>query len=228
MRRVTWLGDVAANDAQYYREKGIDSFYIQNCWIDRFPDGEIPDLAEFPIRIAASIGKLSGTANQHGFEILVNHLLPELRKQMAGRTFELHLYGAQEPRPEIARLLEQPEIIRRGFVQDIDAELQTRHAFLCVNNASAYNVGHTRYLHAWSLKCCVVAYRAASRAMPEIQDGVSALLGETHAEVANRLVQAVTDPVLRKKIGLGGYATFRRSFTADKVAASIRRRLLEQ
>lgn len=227
MRRVEWLGDVAANDALYYQNKGIrNAFYIQNCWIDRFPDWEVADIPDSTIRIAASIGKLSATANQHGFEIIANHLLPELRKQMAGRAFELHIYGAHEPRKDIARLLEQPEIVRRGFVDDIDKELHTKHAFLCANNVSAYNVGHTRYLHAWSLKCCVVAYSAASLAMPEIQDGVSALLGDTHADVARRLVEAATNAELRRKIGRGGYDTFRRYFTADKVAASIRDHLL--
>jgi hypothetical protein len=226
IRRYEILGDVAANDAEYYQRTGHpNAFYIQNLWPDRFG----PRWAEMrrqlepagSRKIIANIGKLSGTANTIGLEYLGREILPALRQALAGEPFELHILGALEPHPQVARLLEQPEFRRRGFVKDIDAELLSAPVFLCVNNGTHFNVGHTRYLHAWSLGCCVVAHRNASLAMPEIADGHNALLGGDPAEIAALVARALAEPELRARIGQNGYQTLTTAFKAARVVDTI-------
>jgi hypothetical protein len=224
MRKWQAVPNVAANDAEYYRRKGhANSFYLQNVWIDRGlapPTGAHPT-ADGPVRIAASVGQLGGTANTFGFEYLLDQLLPELRRTFDGLPFELHVFGSGEPNPAVAALFDAPEVIRRGFVDDIDAELAACSSFLCVNNATEYNVGHTRYLHAWSLKCCVVAHANVRFAMPELKHGQNALLGASATEIAEHLLLVASDSSVRETIAHTGYATFLRHFTAKPVAAKL-------
>jgi Glycosyl transferases group 1 len=108
----------------------------------------------------------------------------------------------------------------RGFVDDIDGEMMTAPVFLCLNNASRFKVGHTRYLHAWSLGCCVIAHRDAALSMPEMVSGENCLLGGSPAEIADMVAQA-RDVRLRRRLGEAGYATFVEKFTARPVVEQI-------
>jgi hypothetical protein len=228
MRRYDYLGDVAANDASYYRRHGHpNAFYVRNIWIDRVGtawrskrERERTD----PLVIVGNLGKLAATANTHGLEILARDVLPELRRVLAGN-FEIHVFGAGAPHPAIARLLEAPEIRLRGFVDDIDGELMTAPIFLCLNNASRFKVGHTRYLHAWSVGCCVVAHRDAALSMPEMVSGENCLLGGSVSELAEQVASAAADPHLRRRLGEAGYATFVDRFTARPVVDEILSRI---
>jgi hypothetical protein len=229
MRRYDYLGDVAANDASYYRRHGHpNAFYVRNIWIDRVGtewrskrERERTD----PLVIVGNLGKLAATANTHGLEILARDVLPELRRALAGRNFEIHVFGAGAPHPAIASLLAAPEIRLRGFVDDIDGELMTAPIFVCLNNASRFKVGHTRYLHAWSLGCCVVAHRDAALSMPEMVSRENCLLGDSVSELAEHVASAAADPHLRRRLGEAGYATFVDRFTARPVVDEILSRI---
>lgn len=231
MRSWDVIGNVAALDADYYRHAGHPrALYIQNVWIDRFGWAEVARRrkaaddarpADAPVQIVANLGKLSGTANTYGLIYLGEELLPELRRAFGARPFELHVYGSGEPHPLARAGLQQKEIRLRGFVDDIDGELMEKPIFLCVNNATAYNVGHTRYLHAFTLGCCVVASDRTGLAMPEIRHGENALLGKDAREIAARIVEAADDPALRARLGEAGYRTFENDFRAPVVTRRI-------
>ena len=229
MRRFDYLGDVAANDAAYYSNHGHpNAFYIRNLWIDRLGtrwrtqrERERTD----PFVIVGNLGQLGATANTHGLEILVRDVLPEMRRAMGCRKFEVHIFGAGVLHPAIAPFLHAPEIRLRGFVDDIDGELMTAPVFLCLNNASRYKVGHTRYLHAWSLGGCVVGHRDAALSMPEMVNGENCLLGGTAAEIAGMVASVAQDVRLRRRLNEAGYATFREKFTASPVVGQIFERI---
>ena len=225
MRHYDYLGDVAANDADYYRGRGHpNAFYVRNLWIDR-PGTRWRDRREAertdPFVIVGNVGKLGATANTQGLEILGRDVVPELRRAMAGRAFEVHIFGAGALHPAVAAALRAPEVRLRGFVDDIDLELTTAPVFLCLNNASHFKVGHTRYLHAWSLGCCVVAHRDVALSMPEMVSGENCLLGDSPAEIADMIAAAAGDGALRRRLGEAGYATFIEKFTARPVVDQI-------
>lgn len=231
IKKYELLGDVAVNDAQYYRKRGHqNAFYMQNVWIDRFGDSwiEKKKMAENDKTIiVGNIGKLGGTANTHGLELLGRDLLPAFRQAMKGREFEIHIFGSGNLHPAISKYFQAPEIRMRGFVDDIDQEILSAKVFLCMNNGSAYKVGHTRYLHAWSLGCCIVAHKDAALSMPEMVHGENVLLGGTSAEIAELIKTAIENTSLRAKIGQGGYNTFKGYFTAEKVVPKILRKIQE-
>lgn len=226
MRRFDWLGDVAANDAAFYRENGHpNAFYIQNLWIDRFGRGwrERREALEqsHPAPIIGNVGKLFGTANRYGLELLGREVLPELRAKTRPGEWIMRLLGGGDLPPALAPLLAGDDVQVAGFVPDIDEAILQSQVFLCTNNGSDYKVGHTRYLHAWTLGSCVVAHRDASLSMPEIRHGENALLGDDSSGVAERIREALSDKGLRLRLGENGYETYVREFSADRVARDI-------
>lgn len=230
MRRYEILGDVAANDAEYYARRGHpNAFYIQNVWIDRFGERwrERRRALEqaSPLVIIGNVGKLGGTANRYGLDYLGREVLPELRKRMAPGTFRIEILGSGELEPGIRAALEGPDVVFRGFVPDIDEAMLAAHVFLCTNNATPFKVGHTRYLHAWTLGSCVVAHRDVSLSMPEIRHEENALLGRDAGDIADLIVRAGQDQALRNRIGSAGWETYLTRFRAETVAGDIVERL---
>ena len=230
MRRYHLLGDVAKNDAEYYTASGHpNAFYIRHAWIDRVGEGwrERRDATEChdPLLIVGSVGRLEATGNRYGIEYLGRELLPALRRRMKPGSFRVEIFGAAKLHPRIAEHLQGPDVVVRGFVPDIDAAVLSAPVFLCTNNATPFKVGHTRYLLAWSLGACVVAHSDAALSMPEIVDGQTALLGDDAEGLADAIARAAADRALCRKIGEGGWETYRTLFRAESVAPDIVERL---
>ena len=227
MKNVNIIGNIAKNDALYYKNNGHkNSFYIQNTWFNKYSDKFIKKkIANFklnhPIKIAANLGKLNATANTFGLIYLFEKIVPELRKIFKDKKFELHLFGSEKPEDFIPHKYKYSEVIYRGFVDKIDEALMECPIFLCCNNATLYNVGHTRYLHAWTLGRCVIAHRNVRLAMPEIKHNKNALLGKNSKEIAQLIYKVSMEKTLLKKISIGGFNEFKREFNSDIVVDKI-------
>lgn len=232
MKKYDFLGNVAKNDANYYVKKGHhNSFYIQNIWIESrlnnyFSSQKINK--NTPVKIIANIGKLGGTANTYGLLYLGEEILPLLEAKLNGMNYEIHILGAGKPQDYVIKALNSPRVIWRGYVDDIDLEISNADVFLCVNNATRYKVGHTRYLHAWSLGAPVVAHVDASISMPEMEDGVNALLGDNPQGIVDNIYLMLVNSELRQKIALGGVDTFKKYFSAENVTEIILNKLLNK
>ena len=229
MMKVPMVGNVAANDAEYYRRKGHpNAFYIRNVWIDRFPHGSwraLRDATERDGIIIGNVGRVEGTGNTLALDLLGRRLLPILRRRLAGSDYRVRILGAGNMRCDTATFFHGGEVDLAGFVPDIDVAMLEAAVFLVLNNATHFKVGQTRFLHAWSLGGCVVAHKDAALSMPEIRHNENALLGESMAEIADLIALAMNDRVLRRRLGEAGYETFRSRFTANEVALSITERI---
>lgn len=223
MKAYEWLGNVAENDAKYYEANGHpNAFYIQNMWMPAQVGVRPACDPRRPVKIVGSIGKVNGTANTLGLEYLGKEVMPALDRALGGRPYEVHIFGAGTVHPiSKAALSGHPKVIWRGFVDDIDAEMRESDAFLCVNNATAYKVGHTRYLHAWSLGVPVVGHADAALSMPEMKHEKNSLLGRSSDEIAESVQRIVNDEVIRERIVSGGYQTFTDIFGAKHVVGKI-------
>lgn len=222
--RSTWIGCVSAPNADYYSRHGHPrAFYVQNMWPQLAQQAEAPEPAEN--RIVGNLGGQYATGNTFGARLLAREVLPALDR-LLGEDYTVHLYGAGRFAEPVARELEHPRVVNRGFVDDIDAELQSAKVFLLCNNSNPdFVVGHTRILHAWSVGSCLVAHTNMARAMPEIVHGENALLGSTGAELAGHVAAACEDAELRHAIVEGGRKTWEGDFRPEIVVERIVRRI---
>lgn len=215
------VADVAANDAHHYAQQGITAVYLQNMWPMTPPfDWEIKrDKLESanPGKIIGSVGNMSATGNSLGFIALGQEVLPALKRKLSNVPFEIHIFGGREPKAFLKPLLNDPHIKIRGFVDDLDGEILSAPIFLISNNHHTFKVGHTRFLHAWSLGACVVAFADCREAMPEIEHNRNALLGNTAEEIASLVTQALADRTLRRRIAKGGIETLQTIFSPKRV-----------
>jgi len=222
--RSTWIGCASAPNADYYTQKGHPrAFYLQNMWPELV--GERRKIEPSGNLIAGNLGGQYATGNTFGGWLLATEVLPALDR-LLGDDYEVQLFGAGIFSEPVAHALEHPRVRNRGFVDDIDAELQATKVFLLCNNGNPdFVVGHTRILHAWSLGSCLVAHVNMARAMPEIVHGENALLGSTGEELAEHVVAACRDETLRRRIIAGGRRTWEREFRPEVVVERIVRRV---
>ncbi len=224
------VGNICAFHATLYREQGHPhSYYIPNMWPDT-PHAawrEEREAAErtSSLKMLGTLGDAVATGNTYGLYYMGKEILPRLDRRL-GNTFEVHLYGKGEPYPLVARALEHPSVRRRGWVQDLDAEILSCKVFLMMNNTGTYKGSHTRFFHAWSLGSCVVAHKINAQAIPEIRHMENALLGETPEEITELIVMALRDERLRRRIGEGGRQTYEASFKPAVVVPHLLERLL--
>lgn len=226
LNKYDFIGDVALNDVLFYRNKGLDNaFYVRNMWYDRFGESvwQIKEEKESAENIIiGNVGKLDATANTFGLEILGREIVPLLQEKLGKNKFKINILGAREPVSYIKNLLTRyEEITFSGFVDDIDTEIQKAKVFLVTNNGSSYKVGHTRYLHAWSLGTCVVAHADVTLSMPEIINGYNALLGKDSEEIVDLIIKALDNKEVRFMIARNGYKTFRQFYIADVIVPEI-------
>lgn len=216
--------EVTANnaliDATYYTQMGHPrSLYLQNMWPDA-PGGPVfggRPIADGMHRICASVGNLAATGNTFGLHYLGKELAPRLEARLGRERLLIEVFGGGTARPAVAKYLQHPCIRLRGWVDDLNAQIVAAPIFLVLTNCYGFNVGNTRILLAWSLGVCVIAHTSSALSMPELVHGESALLGDTPAEIADLVVQALTDPGLRERIGRGGYEAFQKHYRSETV-----------
>jgi len=221
---LSGMMNVAKNDAAFYTDTSqVNAKYIRNIWSITHTFEELEARREQlksddVLRIVGNVGLLSATGNSLGILKISTEIIPELRKQLGGSRFEIHLFGAGKLHKNVMSAICSPELIVRGFVDDLDSEILASDIFLVANNwHSLFQVGNTRFLHAWSLGACCVSFRGSSKAMPELVDGENILLGDSAQEVVAKILKVYSERSLMKRIRFRGFETVRTLFAPELV-----------
>lgn len=225
MRKYDLLGEVAANDVDYYRDNGIpDAFYVRIPYADRCPPNWIAMRDELEgkagRRIVANIGSQRSTGNVLALHYLADEILTRLDQRLNGN-YEVHLYGGGQMPADLARKLDRRTVINVGFVDDVDRALMAAPVFLCLNNATQYKVNQSRYMHIWSLGGCIVSHSDAALSLPEMTNGENALLGKDPNEIVEQIARVLEDKALRRRIGAAGRKMFLSQFTGSAVSLDL-------
>lgn len=225
-RRLTAVSNICALDAKEYKNKGISCEYISNTWPDAFGnDWHDKRMKEKSKRdkfgILGNLGKFAATGNFFGLRYLGEKVMPHLNEKLNDVEWELNLCGPGKLPENLNFLLKFKNMNFRGFVSDPDAEILANPVFLILNNAGKHTGGYTRIVYAFSSGACLIAHRKLMESMPEVKHGVNALLGETGEEIADLVVQAVTDRNLRERLGVGARKTFEQEYHPKVVAKKL-------
>lgn len=211
-------------DSEYYSKKGVNSSYLQNIWKPKYSLKTVEKLRKInseQIKVIANVGLLSGTANNFGLNFLVKKVLPKMQNKGILGEFDFFIFGAGKTNNKILRKLLEFRVNVSGFVKNIDAEMLKAKIFLCCNNFGKYNVGHTRFLHAWSMGMCVITSKNIRLTMPEFEDGKNCLLASNSDHLVDLISYASKNKNLMKKIGKNGYKTLEKKFSPKLVVNKI-------
>ncbi|MEK7137038.1 MAG: glycosyltransferase, partial [Patescibacteria group bacterium] len=227
MQGVDAIANITARNSDFYRAHGhARSFYVGNTWVDSGAPVAM-ERKSGPIKIIGHVGYLDRTGSTYGLRYLLRDVMPHLRRAMGDRPFEVHIIGGGEPFPEIESLLHQPNIIRHGFVADLEQELQSADLFCLLNNAGPLRAANTRHLVAWASGLCLVAHEGSREAIPELEHLQNAVLLSGPKEAGKLLVRAATDSALNTVLRRSGRETYERCFTPAIVGGKLERLLVE-
>ena len=105
-------------------------------------------------------------------------------------------------------------------VEVLEKELIESDAMLLLNNAgpSKAAFAFTRHFVGWSMGVCLIAHSNSKNAIPEIEHGKNALLGETDKDIAAFIAQVTANRALNESLRRGGRETYEMNFTPWLVA----------
>lgn len=229
MKNADLIANVTMCNAQYYKAHNHPrSVYIRNTWIDPGNRLAQKNMASGTqrlarkhrkIKIIGHVGSLDRTGTTYGLQCLAS-LMPALEKELKDVDYDIHVIGGGTPAPGVSNMLRHPRIVMRGFVKDLDHELNTSDIMLLLNNSGPYQAAFTRHLVAWSSGLCLVVHNNSRNAIPEIVHGENSLTGSTPDELAKSVKLALT-PECNRSIREGGRKLFLDLFTPKRIARSI-------
>jgi glycosyltransferase involved in cell wall biosynthesis len=145
------------------------------------------------------IGQTQGVATFWGIRFMaeeVMRLFDDIHKRMP---FELHVIGGGKIPEPLAKMIAQPYVKIRGYVDDIAGEFLSSDVFFV---PTPITLGfRTRIAEAYSYGCCVVAHRANAAGMPEMESGVNCLLGSDATSLAEGVRVCLADRQLANRLG---------------------------
>jgi hypothetical protein len=224
MKGVDLIANVTASNADFYRKHGhSSSVYVRNTWPDRGrPNWERLNHKDAdPIRIIGHMGYLNRTGGTYGLKCLLVDLLPELEREMTGLNYEVHIIGGGEISPVLKPYLQNKRVVLRGFVPDLQAEMEKSHMVLLLNNAGPYQAAYTRHLAVWASGLCLIVHENSRRAIPEIVHMENALVGATTSEIARHVKSAATDFTLNRRLRQAGRETYETYFRPELVGKTL-------
>jgi len=217
----------AAHSAEWLRQNGVPQCrYLSNPVVDAVGDRWQELREDHEARVSVPkllvVGSVAGTPQRASLKFLTEGLLDEMAKRLAPNSYEVHIVGGGKLKPDVAKLLDRPEVKIRGYVDDIAAEFLSSTLLLV---PTPIDLGaRTRIVEGFSFGCCVVTHTCDQKGMPEIEHNRNALVGETAPEIADLVRKSLQDVELRKRLGLGARKTYESELSADVVCG----RMLDQ
>lgn len=174
-------------------------------------------------RILLGPSQLGATSTRAGLQLFATEILPALERELGPDGFRVRVVGEGDPPAELARLLPRPSVVLTGRIEPADEEFLAADVQLV---PTPYVLGkRVRIIVGWSFGCCVVAHAAEAVNLPELRNGVNALLGGDGASIAGAVVRAVREPDLARRLGAGGRSTYETLFHPRVAARALVERL---
>jgi len=173
-------------------------------------DGERPRLL--------LLGHLKGIVTIDGLRVFAR-MLPHLERELGRDGFVVDVVGGYEPPPDVTAALAHPAVRRHGHAEDAAGWLR-RADVLLVPTSIPLGI-RVRIVTGFSAGACIVSHRANALGIPELEDGVNALLARTPEELAAAAVRAIRAGDLGRRLEEGARATWERYFAPPVAAARI-------
>ena len=170
--------------------------------------GEVPQRPR-----VVHLGNMGATANKIGLQRFLEKVWPEVRARMETPP-ELWVIGElQRGTDALPGLLEEAGAVCTGFVPDLSTVLRPYdvHIIPWEHDTGTRTRLPVIFNHAQAL----VATKPGVGGTPEVKHGENALLADGLPELAETLVQACGQPLLRQRLGQAARRTFLSSFTEE-------------
>ncbi len=208
---ATWLRRRGARTCEYYRTPIEDRAGLDWRSLRRRNEPRSPRFL--------LIGHLRGASTIDGLDFFARSILPRLPSALGSDAFEVRIAGGYEPPAHLRTALERPGVSFLGHLEQPDEEFASADALIVPTTVPLGT--RVRIISAWSFGCPVVAHTANAAGIPELANGVNAMLGRTGSELAGALAAVAADAALAERLAREGRATYERLFAPAVAAARI-------
>jgi len=209
-------GAFAAHHAEWLREHGASRcLYLRTpvpdeAGLDWAEERALRDRGERPRLLL--LGHLAGIVTINGLRVF-RRMLPELDRLFGRDGYAVDVVGGYDPPPDLQPLFDHPAVNRHGHTDDAPAWLRRTDALL-VPTSIPLGI-RVRIITGLSFGTPIVSHRANALGIPELEDGVNCLLGDTPEQLAAAAWRLARDPELQATLGRGARATYERYFTPE-------------
>lgn len=167
------------------------------------------------------VGNLGSTSGGWGVRFLAHSVFPKLERMVDVASLEIHHIGAgiDQLDAPLRAALDRSYIRCRGYVEDIGHEFLTGDIVL---EPTPIPLGiRSRLVTAFAYGSCAVVHRSDVKGIPEIHDGVNALVAHDGVSFASAIIRALRDVSLRERIGAGARKTFEEYFSEERAGSRL-------
>lgn len=168
-----------------------------------------------PVRVVL-LGHLRSTLTTANLMFFVREIIPALKRRNLMDQFSFEIVGKypDQPHPLVAHGLEEPNIKRLGFVENVAEAVNGADILL---HATPNPPGAGGRL---STCCAVAAAMVLHRCVeyshrPEYVEGVNCLFAETGDEFVDAMLSVANDPELSRRLRTNARKTFENMFTLE-------------
>jgi putative glycosyltransferase (TIGR04372 family) len=190
LQKFDVINSAVASSAVELQKIGLSAQYIPFPW-PRLT-GNPKAIQELPSKPTfLFLGNLSGLGSRSALHFLFYKAYPALLAQWGKGGFHIIICGANKVSQWILdNIAKRPELEFRGFVEDIDALMQTCHGVLAPMDVKTGN--RSRIITAMSLRVPVIAHEHTALGNPALVNNETCLLSSDGATFAKHM-QRVTE-----------------------------------
>lgn len=212
LRSYEWVGIYGDQHAKWLSRNDVDCHSLSIPVMA--PSKKIsPILAKESSRPVSILifGRQNSTAGRTGVKLLVQEILPLLRKKVGRDHYKIHIAGAGGLPPVFMQATNKANCIIHGEVNDISNVFINSDIFL---ETSTYPVGvRTRIVTALSFGMCIVACSQSKMGISQLVHGENCLLGDSGRQIVDNLVKCINNPTLCEKLRANALKTYESSFS---------------
>lgn len=218
----------AFHEAKMYNKMGLKSCFHQKVPLEDLAGIDVlklkPKISKKPVKIIL-IGQIQ--SNFAGIRDLGNVILPELMKYGLTSEIQINIIGniIDNIPSDIKEILSNPVFNVKGFVEKIEDELLSADIVLV---PTPHPVGvRSKIITAFCFACAVVTDSSSLLGLPELNDGVNALIGKDGQELALHLKTLIKDRQFMIKLQENGRKTYEENFSPEIACKTIENKLIE-
>ncbi len=158
------------------------------------------------IKILTKLSSFEGTSTLISLNYLFHEVFPLLEQKLKDFNYEIHVIGKGGLPKNLKEFAKHKKIIIRGFVKDLDKEINCSDLVLFPNPAE---IGlRCRILNAFANYGCCIIHKSDSIGIPEIKNFKNCLVGKDAKQISELTLFAIKNKKKRFEIKKNARKTF--------------------
>jgi hypothetical protein len=170
------------------------------------------------------LGTMKGSFTSKSLLWFLDHIWENLLRELSDFDVELHIIGSGKPSDELIKNFKQPNIIYRGYVENLWEEFVDTFVMLVPGQISTGT--RIRVPVAFSMMVPVIGNKVSFHGMPDAKDGETVLYAENIIEYSDSIKRLWEDTFFYKSICHNVRHVYDKNFSIKATSLDIQREII--